>query len=143
MSFDTRPYQPNDLLYLREIYLASRTVAFTWEYPQHYQLEDFDQATEDEVIWVATVGDRPMGYISWWPPQNFIHHLFVNPHFIRRGMGSALLQSGLAHIGRPASLKCVQRNSAAIAFYVSQGWRIDSTGQSPEGPYYLMMFDQD
>lgn len=143
MKFDTRPYQPRDLLSLREIYLASRTVAFTWESPQGYQLEDFDRATENELIWVATVGDRPVGYISWWLPHNFVHHLFVDPHFTRRGIGSALLKSCLAQVGRPVSLKCVQRNAAAIAFYVSQGWCIVSTGQSPEGAYYLMKFDQE
>ncbi|UJB71943.1 GNAT family N-acetyltransferase [Acaryochloris sp. 'Moss Beach'] len=143
MKFDTRPYQPGDLLTLREIYLASRTVAFTWESPQGYQLEDFDQVTEDEVIWVATVGDRPVGFIAWWPPQNFVHHLFIDPHFTRRGIGSALLKSCLAQVGRPVSLKCVQRNASAIAFYVSQGWRIASTGQSPEGAYYRMVFDQE
>lgn len=143
MNFDTRPYQPNDLLYLRGIYLASRTVAFTWESPQGYQLGDFDRTTEDELIWVAIVGDRPVGYISWWAPQNFVHHLFVDPHFTRRGIGSALLQSCLAQVDRPVSLKCVQRNASAIAFYVSQGWRIASTGHSPEGAYYRMVFDQD
>lgn len=142
MNLNTRPYQLKDRSYLREIYLASRTATFTWESPKQYQLEDFDQATENEVIWVATVGERPMGYISWWPPQNFIHHLFVDPHFTRRGIGRSLLQSSLAHMGRPATLKCVQRNEPAIAFYVSQGWRIDSTGQSSEGQYFVMVFDQ-
>ncbi|KAI9134194.1 GNAT family N-acetyltransferase [Acaryochloris sp. CCMEE 5410] len=143
MNFDTRPYQLGDLRYLREIYLASRTVAFTWESPQGYQLEDFDQATEDKVIWVAAVGDRPVGYISWWEPDNFVYHLFVDPHFTRRGIGSALLHRCLTQVGRPVSLKCVQRNTAAIAFYVSQGWRIVSSGHSPEGAYYRMVFDQE
>lgn len=142
MNFDTRPYLPRDLLYIREIYLASRTVAFTWESPQGYQLEDFDRATKDEVIWVAAVGDRPVGFIAWWAPQNFVHHLCVDPHFTRRGIGSALLKRCLAQVDRPVSLKCVQRNTAAISFYVSQGWRIATTDHSPEGAYYLMVFDQ-
>lgn len=142
MKIDTRPYEPRDLPRLRQIYLTSRKATFTWISSMQYQLEDFDQATEGEVIWVAVVGDRPIAYISWWEPENFIHHLFVDPHFFHRGAGKALLQICLSKVGRPASLKCVQRNVQAIAFYQSQGWQITSAGTSTEGKYYLMIFHE-
>lgn len=141
MQVDTRPYQPSDLPRLQQIYLDARTIAFTWESSALYKLEDFDQATEDEVIWVATVGNRPIGYISWWSPENFIHHLFVDPHFTHRGAGKALLQRCLSRMGRPASLKCLQCNVQAIAFYQSQGWQITAAGRSTEGMYYTMILD--
>ncbi|WP_299407241.1 GNAT family N-acetyltransferase [Acaryochloris sp. IP29b_bin.148] len=72
-----------------------------------------------------------------------MHHLFVDPHFTRRGIGTALLHKRLSAIGRPASLKCIQRNIEAIAFYQSQGWQIMSSGTSTEGKYYLMVFLED
>lgn len=143
MNVDTRPYQPSDLSKLRQIYLTSRTVAFTWESSARYQLEDFDRATAGEEIGVAVIGERPIGYISWWAPKNFIHHLFVDPQFTHRGAGKALLDMCLSQLGRPASLKCVQRNVSAIAFYQSQGWQIVSAGQSTVGRHYVMVLDAD
>ncbi|WP_299416416.1 hypothetical protein [Acaryochloris sp. IP29b_bin.148] len=70
MQFDLRPFQPTDRPKLREIYLQARTLAFTWDSTGRYQLEDFDQATQGEVIWVAALGNRPVGYISWFLSDN-------------------------------------------------------------------------
>ena len=48
----------------------------------------------------------------------------------------------LEKIGRPASLKCLLKNKRARDFYLSQGWKIVSHGEGPDGEYQLMQFDE-
>jgi GNAT superfamily N-acetyltransferase len=126
---------------LRRIYLESRQQTFHWLDTSAYQLNDFDQATQDEAIRVALVEEKPVGFISWYEPDYFIHNLFINQAYTKQGIGKALLNCCLAEIGRPARLKCLQQNLNALKFYQSQGWRIEAEGDSEDGPYYLMWLD--
>ncbi|MCK8492198.1 GNAT family N-acetyltransferase [Spirosoma sp. RP8] len=134
--------QPAYLPGLRQLYLDSRAQTFTWLDKARFASSDFDSATQDEEIRVAVVGEKPIGFVSWWPPDNFIHTLFVDYHFHHKGIGKALLDESLAQVGRPASLKCLQQNTNAVQFYQRQGWRIQAGGQSNEGAYFLMTFNQ-
>ena len=126
---------------LRAIYFAARKSHFTWLDAASLAETDFDRATADEPILVAIVDGQPAGFVSWWPPDNFVHNLFVSPAFTRRGLGRQLLTACLQHIGRPATLKCVQQNLAALAFYESLGWRIAGEGASADGTYFLLQLD--
>lgn len=110
----------------------------------HSQLKfnDFDHDTDGECIWVATEKKQPVGFISAWEPENFIHNLFVYPSNTGKGIGSALLHVCLNKIGRPASLKCLEKNSIARDFYLSKGWKITSHGEGPDGNYHLMQFEE-
>lgn len=107
-----------------------------------FNLNDFDRDTDGECIWVATVNNFPVGFISVWLADNFIHNLFVHPSNVGQGIGSALLSESLKKIGRPASLKCLLKNMSARDFYLSQGWKIVSHGEGPDGEYQLMQFDE-
>ncbi|WP_425615848.1 N-acetyltransferase family protein [Anatilimnocola sp. NA78] len=133
-----RAAEPADLDALREIYLRSRAATFFWTDAAKLQLADFDAATQDEPILVAMSGKEIAGFVSWWPPDNFIHNLFVDPAYLRRGIGRLLLHACLQQIGRPAILKCVQANEPAMAFYRAQGWTIAGEGTGDRGPYYLL-----
>ena len=125
---------------LRGLYLAARRHAFHWLAATDFQLEDFDRDTEGELIWVAAEGDRPVGFISVWEPENFIHNLFVHPDATGLGVGSALLDRSLDEIGRPATLKCLSQNKRAREFYLAKGWRIAAEGHGPDGLVLLMRF---
>ncbi len=122
-----------DILQTVSWYVAHQPVA-------HQSAADaFAAATAGERIWVAVVQDKAIaGFISVWEADSFIHHLYVDPRFQRRGVGSALLES--LTLPRPWSLKCAASNSAALAFYRSRGWQQVGRGDSETGPYLLMRF---
>lgn len=134
-----------DLPLLREIFLRSRAATFTWLDPQTLQAADFDEATQGEPILVAVVpgddgGEQLAGFVSWWPPEDFVHNLFVDPRYQRQGIGPRLLEACLARVGRPATLKCVRQNAGALRFYERHGWRVIGEGTSPSSAYYLLEF---
>lgn len=137
---EVREVQEADLPRLREIFLQSRRETFHWNDPAVYRPEDFDAQTEGERMLVGEVDGQVAGFISWWAPENFIHHLYIEETFKRRGLGRALLDACLQRIGRPAQLKCVSRNTPALAFYQALGWKSVATGRSDEGEYQLLQF---
>lgn len=138
MKTDIRPAVPADVEALRELFLASRRNAFFWAEPDSLQLLDFDMATQDEPILVAVLNEQIVGFVSWWPPENFVHNLFVDPAYQRSGIGQLLLIACLRQIGRPATLKCVQQNEAALRFYRRLGWEVVGEGAKDELAYFLL-----
>ncbi len=105
---------------------------------------DFSTASEGEQVFVSVdSSDLVNGFISVWQPESFIHHLYVDPNQKRCGIGTALLQSLDAWLEKPWTLKCVQRNSAALSFYHSRGWRTVERGQGDHGTYLLLEFGDD
>ena len=143
MHWQIRPRESKDIDELRRLYLEARLRACTWLglNPSACSLTDFDVATEGEEIWVAVSEGKLIGFVSCWLPDNFIHSLYVDPGFLRRGVGKALLHECLLRLGRPACLKCLQQNTHALCFYKKQGWQIKSEGVSQEGFYFPMAMD--
>lgn len=139
---ETRLFNEKDRDALREIYFESRINAFTWLDNSLFNKNDFDSDTDGECIWVATVENQPVGFISAWVPDNFIHNLFINSSNLSKGIGSALLDACLKKIGRPARLKCLENNIGARNFYLFKGWEIVSSGEGPDGKYQLMQLDK-
>lgn len=133
-----RAFNENDREALRDIFLRSRIAAFHWLDTSAYTLNDFDEATLGEKIWVAENENVTVGFISAWLPDNFIHHLFVHPGFVNKGFGKGLLNACLAHLARPVTLKCLERNQKAITFYQLQGWEIESKDVDVTGAYFLL-----
>ncbi|MCM2396165.1 GNAT family N-acetyltransferase [Rhizobium sp. S95] len=133
-----RPVEPRDLPALRELFRVSRHAAFHWETPSSYDLGDFDRETEGELQIVAIDGAEPLGFISVWEPDNFIHHLHVDPRQSRRGIGRALLSALPGWKVTRYRLKCVSANEAALAFYRSQGFIRVGEGQA-DGQDYLLL----
>lgn len=142
MAIEIRPSRATDLQHLRELYLITRQTAFRWVIAKTLQREDFDRDTQDEPILVAVVECSLAGFISWWPPENFVHNLFVAPEFQGRGIGKSLLAAALAQMGRPVTLKCVQQNESAIKFYQRVGWEIAGAGSSVSGDHFLMRLSE-
>lgn len=141
MNLRIREFVEWDRLPLRDLYVASRGAAFPWLPPASLRLEDFDRDTHEERVFVAQCGDVRVGFASIWPPDDFLHNLFVHPDYQGRGIGRALLDCCIRHFEGPATLKCLQANSRASAFYLHCGWQVVGRGDSPDGPYDLMRRD--
>ncbi|NOH54037.1 GNAT family N-acetyltransferase [Vibrio coralliilyticus] len=133
------PYQDAFLPALRNLYLKSRKASFIWLDTAGYELSDFDSDVEGEQIWVAIIGEDIAGFISIWEPENFIHHLYVSPEHIRKGVGCHLMQLAKARYST-LSLKCMSHNEPALQFYQSQGFTRQSKAEDSLGEYYLLTF---
>ena len=140
---DTRIFSENDRFALQNIYIESRKHAFNWVDSSTFTQVDFDRDTEGELIWVAIEFDNPIGFISIWEPDNFIHNLFVHPDFVGCGSGTKLLDVCLNEIGKPMTLKCSKPNTNARKFYISRGWQVISEGIDPDGEYELMRYENE
>lgn len=137
-TMSVRRFAPGDLDAVRGIYLASRRFAFPWMDVDSFTLGDYDTATEGEAVWVVDSGHDIIGFASVWEPDNFLHNLFVHPDYIGQGIGSKLLNAVIKNLKRPVSLKCAQRNTAALGFYLHHGWVIKDESVGPEGEYFFM-----
>jgi len=126
---------------LARLYLAARRDTFHWAPADRFALGDFAPDTEGEVIDVALHDGEPVGFISVWTPAHFIHHLYVDAAYQRLGIGTLLIDHALRRIGRPAGLKCVERNTRALAFYRAKGWRLVEHGEDDLGRHHFLAFD--
>jgi GNAT superfamily N-acetyltransferase len=104
-----------------------------------YKLSDFEHDTEGEAIWVAVESDEVLGFVSIWEPDCFVHHLFVSPEVLKRGIGSKLLNFVKQRYAN-LSLKCLTQNTHAVAFYLSQGLKVVETIENGLDSHHLMSF---
>ncbi|HDR2890526.1 TPA: GNAT family N-acetyltransferase [Enterobacter asburiae] len=135
-----RPWQESDRPFLRTLYLHARRDAWPWLNRSEWQLEDFDAATRDEEIWVAVQNGHRLGFASIWTTDNFLHNLFVDPHYQNLGVGRLLLEQAQKTFTSTGALKCLVKNERAVALYQRHGWHIEASGDSPDGEYYLMHY---
>ena len=132
-----RPFAERDRPTLEAIYRDCRGEA--WLPPTAKERSNFSRDTEGEMILVAVRRNgEPEGFISVWEPDRFIHHLYVRSDSRRKGIGRALLRALEAQMPKPWRLKCPRANSAAMAFYMTQGWNEISSGTSEDGPFALL-----
>lgn len=136
LPLNIRPYEEADRPFLRTLFLASRKHTWTW-LEDDFQLEDFDRAVIGEKILVAERDGHLLGFVSIFTQEDFLHNLFVDPKYQGTGAGSALLQAAEETFTRRGSLKCLVKSKKSVAFYLSKGWNIISTGEGPKGEYYL------
>lgn len=103
-----------------------------------FSIADFDTHTLDEDIWVATDDNKIAGFMAVWPPNAFIHHLYIDASYRRIGIGKALLSFAIQTYPSPQKLKCLIKNEAAIQFYKTLGWEIVEKVNDTIGGYFLM-----
>ena len=141
MKIDIVQFTADHIDALRRVFLRARLLAFqSVANTDTFRLTDFDRAIEGETVIVALCDGKPVGFASWWQPDNFLHNLFIDPEYSYKGLGQMLLQRCLHSIGRPARLKCLVDNRNAIEFYQHFGWQLEATGQSEDGDYALMVY---
>lgn len=136
--FRVRPFAEPDREALEAIYRECRAEA-AWLPPVAREDSDFARDTAGETLFVAAgTDDNPLGFLSVWAPDRFVHHLYVRSESRNRGIGKALLGYLRTQLPMPWKLKCLTANDAALAFYESQGWRNVSSDVGAEGPYFVL-----
>ena len=135
---EIRKYRETDIDDVFAIYTRSREKGSFLQRAE-VGLDSFKQLIEDEELYLAIEKEVPVGFVSIFAEQSFIHHLYVLPQFQRRGFGKALM----SHIGNkyehPLSLKCEKENKPAVSFYKKSGWKIFKKGSEIDGTEYILM----
>lgn len=99
---------------------------FYWTQTSEVDLKSFRNLTEDEVVYIALSDGLVVGFSGIYLPDKFLHHLYVDPDFQRKGVGSKLLAHAYTVTGFNLSLKCQVKNNLARAFYRASAWVEDS-----------------
>lgn len=124
---------------LRQLFLQGRRETFEWQTPDKFALEDFDAQTQGELLLIAEdESAHPVGFISVWEEDHFIHHLYVAHSHHRRGVGRALLRALPRWPTLRYRLKCLSRNTSALAFYRACRFTEIGSGTSEDGDYVLL-----
>lgn len=136
-----RTPEERDISALRNVYLETRKNAFYWLHSGTMVLQDFDQDTQGEQILCAYIEEKPVGFLSYWEADRFIHCLYIHPSFQKKGIGKQLLMQAVRQFGTPLTLKCLEQNTTAMHFYRALGWRTIGQGICEEGPWSLLQYD--
>lgn len=59
-----RLMEEHDISQLARLFLKSRRHTFHWVDPTRFQLEDFEEQTKGEQVWVAEQGGNICGFIA-------------------------------------------------------------------------------
>ena len=78
---------------------------------------------------IAEIDSKTIGYVRWNPETNELCSIFVDPGFVRRGIGTKLMMTesrdalsyGVRVLWLDASL-------TAVPFYIADGWDIVEKG---------------
>ncbi|MYV17262.1 GNAT family N-acetyltransferase [Furfurilactobacillus milii] len=116
-----RPAAIGDYATLENIYLVDRQQEFPWVTSP--QLADFERDSHHEMIIVATIGDRVVGFLSFYRLANFIHLLFIDPDYRHQGVASQLIDYMRSQATGPMQLKVVIANQPARDFYARLQFR--------------------
>ncbi|MFS8111327.1 N-acetyltransferase [Rhizobium jaguaris] len=131
-----RPACERDTDVLADIYLRVRRITFLWVDPREFHNTDFVIHTQGERIFVCEDRNGTIaGFMALWEPDDFIHMLYIEPAFQGLGAGKALLAALPEWPKRRYRLKCLVKNTLAMAFYRTLGFEIVGDGSSPEGDY--------
>lgn len=123
---------------LRTLFLTVRKNTFWWADTTAFTILDFDKETEGECIWVALLHNQPVGFISVWLANKFVHHLYVDAVYHRLGIGTKLLDHVIDKIGFPLRLKCIEKNGLAIDFYTKRGFCVKEKGLASNEAFVLI-----
>lgn len=136
-------FKESDRTALQELFLKVRKETFVWKDQTKFDLLDFDKETHGEYILTAFSENKPAGFISVWMPNKFIHHLYIDREFQKQGIGKSLLEAIINEIGFPLRLKCLEKNTQAVAFYTKIGFTEKEKGGFGNDSYILFELKTD
>lgn len=129
VALTVRRARPEELAACADLYVKVLRETFTWLPPERHRREDFLRSAADEEIYVAVDGGRIVGLAGFYPPQSFLHSLYVDRRGV--GVGKALLDHVAARAKAPLSLKVQAPNLRAQAFYRREGFACAERGRDP------------
>lgn len=102
----------------------------------------FEREVGSSAGWVTVEGGVVRGFAL--VRDGWLNHLYVDVGWQGLGMGSALLDEAVAHVGAGLRLWAFQRNVRARAFYAARGFRevevTDGTGNEEKEPDVLLQW---
>ena len=136
--YQIEKYKTSDLKPLLNIYTQARAQGLFKEQGPILE-KDFSSIVEDEHIYIAHKKKLPIAFVSIYPQQSFVHHLYVLPNYQKLGIGRALLNHIRNIYDLPLSLKCEKENLPAVSFYLNSGWKKFKNGSEIDGTEYILM----
>ncbi|MGU9866034.1 MULTISPECIES: N-acetyltransferase [Kluyvera] len=141
-----RKWNTNQFDPLLELWLESTTYAHPFIAAQYWQeslpivRDTYLPAAE---TWIFEDEQRLQGFVSVIEAR-FVGALFVAPTLLHHGIGSALLSVVKQHFSE-LSLEVYQKNSRAVNFYHTQGFRIQDSAWQDETqhPTWIMHWQAD
>ncbi|QDW22711.1 GNAT family N-acetyltransferase [Flavobacterium sp. KBS0721] len=140
---EIREIRNTDFNVLRKLFLKQRQDTFFWLDPTEFKLDDFEKHIKGELVLVAIEENIPVGFISIWMPNNFIHHFYIDQKYQGKGIGTLLLKAVIQQTQFPITLKCLEQNTKAVAFYRKKGFIEKERGPSEHGDYILFELLED
>jgi ribosomal protein S18 acetylase RimI-like enzyme len=137
MTIRIRPFHPSDPPACAGVFARSWAHAFA-HIPRAIDSAAFQSETKGEEIFIAEQEGALIGFASFYRPHNFLHHLYVDPHFHGRGAGRALAAAIRAAASDRITLKCALSNAAALAFYARLGFTEGDGGADQNGPWVAL-----
>lgn len=138
MEIKVRKFIDDDLTDIFNVYVDSRK-STTFVSSTVTDIKNFKDLLQDEEIQVCEVDGKIAGFISVYPQQSFIHHLYVQSDFQGRGVGRILLDCIRNKYEKPLSLKCECCNTEALSFYRKMGWKFFNSGSENDGTEYVLL----
>lgn len=123
LSIVIRPASGADVSAITRIFTAARrTLVFLPSLHTPAEDRDFigNVVLGSKAIMLASVAESMVGFIV--AGDNWVEHLYVEPEYARRGIGSALLKMAMAETTE-LRLWCFQKNQPARLFYERHGFR--------------------
>ena len=114
---------------IAEIYLRSRTTFVSFA-PLKYSEAEVKSWVGRELIpktrvIVAILNEQLVGMMALDERDGFgwIDHLYVDPDMVNKGVGTGLIQMGMAELTHPVRLYTFQENTLSRRFYERLGFR--------------------
>lgn len=121
--------RPEELEPCADLYVRVLRETFTWLPTERHRRDEFLHAARDEEVYVALEDGALVGVAGFYPPQNFLHSLYVERR--GKGVGKALLDHVSAIADGPVSLKVQAPNRRAQRFYIREGFTCVERGRDP------------
>ncbi len=98
-------------------------------------ISDFRKELKNEIVYEVFVNDQLIAFVSFWEPDNFIHHLYILPEYQGRRIGQQIIDFLAGIYGGPLGLKCLTQNIQAVNFYKKNNFYEKYRGTSENGEY--------
>ena len=125
-AFGLRPAEPTDAANIAEVFLRSFRYAYRnglvrLAHPDHdVRRWVREEMLPESTVTVAVSAGIVVGYVATKP--GWIEHLYVDPAWIGRGVGSALLGAARERLRTGCDLWTFQENGRARRFYEAHGF---------------------